>query len=91
MKDDASPFEDWDYNEYIRFAPKATNDVTGSIFFFLRDTLLRFSQRIKDLNIHFRLLNIDARALPDHLSMQESQFDRIEVGRSFLLNLLAST
>ena len=68
MRDDASPFEGWDYHKYIRFAPKATNDVMGSFFFLLRDTLLRFCQRIKDLNIHFRLFNVDARELPDHLS-----------------------
>jgi len=91
MRDEASPFEGWDYHEYIRFAPRATNDVMGSLFFFLRHTLLRFCQRIKDLNIHFRLFNIDARELPDHFSTEESLFDRIEVRKSFLLNLLAIT
>ena len=88
MKDNASPFEGWDYHEYIRFAPKATNDVIGSLFFFLRDTLLRFCKIIKDIDIHFRLFNVDARRLPDHLSMEESQFDRIEVRTSFLLILI---
>jgi hypothetical protein len=87
MRDDASPLEGWDYHEYIKFAPKATNDVMGSLFFFLRDTLLRFCHRIEDLNIHFRLLNVDARELPDHLSTEESQFDRIEVGYKFSLDL----
>ena len=91
MRDDASPLEGWDYYEYIRFAPKATNDVMGSFFFFLRDALLRFCRRIKDINIHFRLFNVDARELRDYLSTEESQFDRIEVGISFLLTLLAST
>jgi hypothetical protein len=91
MKDDASPLEGWDYHEYIRFAPKATNDVMGGFFFFLRDRLLRFCNRIKNIDIHFRLFNVDARELPDHLSMEESQFDRIEVGISFLLTVLAST
>ena len=56
----------------------------GSFFFFLRGTLSRFCQRIKDLIIHFRLLNVDTRELPDHLSTEESQFDRIEVGKPFL-------
>jgi len=42
MKDEASPFEGWDYYKYIKFALKATNDITASFFFFLRDTLLRF-------------------------------------------------
>jgi hypothetical protein len=91
IRDDASPFEGWDYYKYIRFALKATNDVTGSFFFFLRDALLRFCKRIKDIDIHFRLFNVDARELPDHLNTEESQFDRIEVGISFSLTLLAST
>ncbi|KAF4626461.1 hypothetical protein G7Y89_g11691 [Cudoniella acicularis] len=51
----------------------------GSLFFFLRDALLRFYKRIKDINIHFRLFNVDAQELPGHLSTEESQFDRIEV------------
>lgn len=79
MKDDASPFGGWDYDEYIRFSSKATNDVLGSLYFFLRDTLFRFCRRIKDLDIHFRLFNLDVRELPDYLSTEESQFDRIEV------------
>ena len=90
MRDDASPLEGWDYYEYIKFAPKATNDVMGSFFFFLRDTLLRFCERIKDIDICFRLFNVDARELPDYLSTEESQFDRIEVGISLLLTTLAS-
>ena len=60
IKDDASPLEGWDYHEYIRFAPKATNNVIGSLFFFLQDALLRFYKRIKDIDIHFRLFNVDA-------------------------------
>ncbi len=90
MKDDASPLEGWDYYEYIKFAPKATSDVIGSFFFFLRDTLLRFCERIKDTDISFRLFNVDARELPDYLSKEESQFDRIEVSISLLLTTLAS-
>jgi hypothetical protein len=91
MKYDASPLEGWDYHEYIRFAPKATNDFMDGFFFFLRDTLLRFCNRIKDIDIHFRLFNVDARELPDHLGTEESQFDYIEVGISVLLTFLAST
>ena len=84
MKDDASPLEGWEYHEYIRFAPKSTNDVMGSCFFFLKDILLRFCKRVKNINIHFRLFNVDARELPDLISMKESHFDRIEVGYKFL-------
>ena len=91
MKDDASPLEGWDYFEFIKFAPKATNDVIGSFFFFLRDKLLRFCERIKDTNICFRLFNVDARELPGYFATEESHFDRIEVGRNLLFNTLANT
>ncbi len=83
MKDDAGPFEGWDYYEYTKFAPKATNDVIGSLFFFLRDMLSRFCKRIKTIDIHFQLFNVDARMVPGYLDTQESQFDRIEVGIGF--------
>ena len=90
IKDDASPLEGWDYYEYIKFAPKATNNIMGGFFFFLRNTLLRFCKRIKDIDIYFRLFNIDARELPDHLSTEKSQFDRIEVIICLLLSILIS-
>jgi hypothetical protein len=79
MKDNASPLGGWDYDEYIKFSPKATNDLLGSLFFFLRETLSRFCKRVKDLDIDFRLFNVDARELPTYLISEESQFDRIEV------------
>jgi hypothetical protein len=91
MRDDSSPLEGWDYHEYIKFAPTATNDIMGSFFFFLKDTLLRFCHCIKGVNIHFRLYNVDARELPGYFSTEQSQFDRIEVSKSFLSNLRAST
>jgi len=85
MKDDASPLEGWNYYEYIRFASKATSDVMGSFFYFLSDTFLQFCKRTKDVDIHFRLFNVDARELPNYLDTEESQFDCIEVGIEFLV------
>ncbi|KAH8681939.1 hypothetical protein BX600DRAFT_429841 [Xylariales sp. PMI_506] len=79
MKDDAGPLEGWNHYEYIRFASRATNDIIGSLFFFLRDMLSRFCNRMKDANIHFTLFNVDAQELPRHLNIRESQFDCIEV------------
>ena len=90
MKDDASPFEGWNYYEYTRFAQKARFAVEGSFFSFLGDTLWRFCKRIKDIDISFRLFNVDARVLPGLLSTEESQFDRIEVGTRLRLSKLAS-
>lgn len=78
MLDDACPLQGWDYNEYIKFAPEATNDVMGSFFYFLRDTFLQFCKRIEDVDVQFRLFNVDARELPSYLS--GTRFDCIEVG-----------
>ena len=84
MVDEASPFLGWDCEEYLKFSPKASNDVLGSFYFFLRHTLLRFCRRIKELDIHFHLSNIDARILPAYLSAEDPRlFDRIEVCFAF--------
>jgi hypothetical protein len=45
----------------------------------MRETLLGFCNRIKDIDLHFRLFSVDARELPAHLSADEYQFGRIEV------------
>lgn len=91
MKDDASPLEGWDYDEYIKFAPKAANDVMGSFFFFLRDMFLRFCKRLKDIDVHFRLFNVDAQELPNYVGMKECCFDCIEVDMIPLLTIPACT
>jgi hypothetical protein len=86
MQDDACPLQGWDYDEYMKFASKATNDVMGSFFFFLRDTLLSFCKRIRGIDMHFRLFNVDARVLPSYLSTEESRFDCVEVNHKTCLN-----
>ena len=90
MKDDASPLEGWDHHDYRIFAPKASNDVMGSFYLFLRDMLSRFCNRIKEIDIHFQLFNIDAQELPRYLSTEGSQFDHIEVSISTLSESLVS-
>jgi hypothetical protein len=84
MQDDACPLQGWDYNEYMKFASKAANDVMGSFFFFLRDTLLSFCNRIRGIDMHIRLFNVDARVLPGYLSTEESRFDCVEVSISLV-------
>ncbi|KAF1994316.1 hypothetical protein P154DRAFT_586027 [Amniculicola lignicola CBS 123094] len=76
MADSADPLGGWCYKEYIQHATIARNDVYGSLFFFLRDQLLRFCIRLKQVNIAFRFLNCDARDLCLHCHFR---FDRIEV------------
>ena len=78
MKDSASPLGGRDSAEYLQFAPAAKNDLLGSLFYFLRNIFSRFCQRLKDLDIHFRLLSVDARELLLHLGEEQSQFDSIE-------------
>lgn len=82
MGDDANAMEGWDYAEMIQHAGKAKNDVMGAFFFFLRDILLRFCNKVQDVDIHFYAFNMDALQIPNYLSQgkADSTFDRIEVG-----------
>ncbi|KAI5866987.1 hypothetical protein GGS23DRAFT_299667 [Durotheca rogersii] len=78
MKDDADPISGWDIAEVmkVRYGP-ATNDIYGKICSFIRDVLLRFHQRLKNLDLSFELFNVDARDLSNYTGSR--LFDRIEV------------
>ncbi|KAF2869222.1 hypothetical protein BDV95DRAFT_499175 [Massariosphaeria phaeospora] len=78
MRDDASPLAGWEYKEHIRWAPMAVNDVTGSLFFYIKDVLLHFCQRVHKPGIHFGLHCVNATVLPSHLKNHRA-FDRIEI------------
>ncbi|KAF2258559.1 hypothetical protein CC78DRAFT_426128, partial [Lojkania enalia] len=77
MKDDSNPLEGWDPAEHTKFTPHAKNDLYGSFFFYLRDVLLHFCQSLENMNIEFRLLNLDAKWLP--MYFDKMLFDRIEI------------
>jgi hypothetical protein len=82
MMDSADPFQGWSVNSVFQKLPPAKNDLYGGLSFYIRDILLQFCHRIRNLNVNFRLVQHDARVLPDVLNqsgMGKDYFDRIEV------------
>jgi hypothetical protein len=55
----------------------AKADIYGKLFHYLRSVLRAFLDRIASLKVSFRLLQVDVRLLPGHLT--DGTFDRIEV------------
>ncbi|KAF2704138.1 hypothetical protein K504DRAFT_442126 [Pleomassaria siparia CBS 279.74] len=82
MKDDADPLDGWFHREIIKHLPAAKNDMLGCLFFFLRDVLLDFCNRVQKCKMAFQLFAVNAVYLP-RLFNKTSQgallFDRIEV------------
>jgi hypothetical protein len=78
MRDDASPLNGWSAHEVAGTSSgAATSDVYGKLFYYLRATFQSFISRISSLNVSFRLFQIDALGLPDHLGGES--FSRVEV------------
>lgn len=83
MLDSADPLEGWPIDEIIEKAPPAKNDMYGSLFFYLQDTLGLFCRRMGGLKVSIQLFQVDARKLPSIINrdgMDQCSFDRIEVG-----------
>lgn len=59
-----------------------SNDIYGKLFYYLRTELRAFALRLSDLQVSFRLFQVDAIYLPNHL--ETSSFSRIEV-RMYLM------
>jgi hypothetical protein len=82
MMDSADPLEGWPVYAVFKKLPLAKNDLYGALSFYVQDTLLQFCKTIQNLNINFRLFQLDAREFPDILNqsrMSKAYFDRIEV------------
>ena len=82
MMDSADPFQGWPVNSVFQKLPLAKNDLYGGLLFYVQDILLQFCKRIRNLNVNFKLFQLDARVLPDVLNqsgMGKDYFDRIEV------------
>jgi hypothetical protein len=89
MTDSADPLNGWHYSEYLPHAQAAKEDVYGALFFFVKQLLQRFCDRLRTNDILFRLYNVDASELPKYLTPRdkpENVFDRIEV--RFLLHFV---
>ncbi|KAI1394162.1 uncharacterized protein F4822DRAFT_39208 [Hypoxylon trugodes] len=79
LKDDAEPLSGWLKSEVLAVSTgSATNDVYGKLSFLLKDLLIDFHGRLKNMNVAFQLSNINAEGLSGHLG-QSVTFDRIEV------------
>ncbi|KAI0406420.1 hypothetical protein F4802DRAFT_95860 [Xylaria palmicola] len=79
MMDSADPTASWPMKSFLQFnAGPATNDAYGKLYFYLRDLFVKFHHRLRSLPVTFKLLHLDARALPTTLA--GNRFDRIDVG-----------
>ncbi|KAH7111343.1 hypothetical protein B0J11DRAFT_412301, partial [Dendryphion nanum] len=63
MMDDADPLNGWAYSEYIKYVLVTKNDIYGAFFFYLRDMLLAFCERVRSCRVSFQLLAVNAVAL----------------------------
>ncbi|TVY40387.1 hypothetical protein LSUB1_G002857 [Lachnellula subtilissima] len=81
MMDSANPVQGWPVKDWVNKAP-AKKDIYGSLFIYIRKVLLRFCQRITELDVQFQLLQVNALKLPETIKIcgvGKHSFDRIEV------------
>ncbi|MCJ1307220.1 hypothetical protein MMC25_000866 [Agyrium rufum] len=80
--DSADPLDGYSVTEVVQKAPLAKNDIYGSLFLYLQDTILKFCKQVKRLKVSFQLFQTDAVRLPSMIQQREmskTRFDRIEV------------
>ncbi|KAG6021187.1 hypothetical protein E4U41_002604 [Claviceps citrina] len=77
----AEPLSEWPM-EFLDMSVKdfvAVNDVYGKMFYYLRDMLVQFQKRCRQLRLEIELCCLDELSLPCALVMQpRDKFDRIE-------------
>ncbi|KAF4438482.1 hypothetical protein F53441_12776 [Fusarium austroafricanum] len=78
LHDMADPLAGWSAKD-VEATPigHATSDIYGKLFYHIKYTIKSFLERISNLSLAIRLLNVDARHLPAHLGPE--RFDRIDV------------
>ena len=80
LKDSADPIDGWAFKDVMdTFIGALINDVYGKLYFYIKDVLTSFRQRVQTLKISFNLFQADARSLTEYLS--RGTFARIEVGQ----------
>ncbi|KAA8576352.1 hypothetical protein EYC84_006485 [Monilinia fructicola] len=82
MMDSADPLDGWAFEEFLSNPPPARNDIYGSLYFYLQYQLRNFCERIRNLQVHFQLFELDALDLPGLMKergIEKQHFDRIEV------------
>ncbi|KAG5643369.1 hypothetical protein DXG03_001017 [Asterophora parasitica] len=87
MRDSDSPLTGWDVPlvfAHARSSGLNRADVYGCLFFYVKDQLVQFATKLRDLNISIHLTPLDARNIPDIIKRGELRpfsfgcFDRIE-------------
>ncbi|CAI6332930.1 unnamed protein product [Periconia digitata] len=79
MNHSADPLNGWLHTDYMKKSRIAEADVYGGLFFFLRDLLLDFCNRLQNTRIEFQFYSMDAADLPTYLRPEGLAFDRIEI------------
>jgi hypothetical protein len=78
MHDNADPLNGWSSKEVEDSSSgPATADIYGKLLYHVRSVLRAFVIRRSSLQISFRLFQLDASDLPDHL--EGGSYNRIEV------------
>jgi hypothetical protein len=78
MHDNADPLSGWDLKVVEDCSSgTATSDIYGKLFYHLRAVLQAFLSRLSGFQASFRLLQLDASNIPDHV--ESGTFGRIEV------------
>jgi hypothetical protein len=78
MLDDAGPLAGWFGPEVWKTnAGRATNDIYGKLFVYVRSLLLSFVQRLRNIGTEFGIHNLNATNLPKALGT--TRFARIDV------------
>lgn len=79
MKDNADPLDGWSLEDVADVSSgPATADIYGKLFYYIRQLLRSFLDRLSSLDVSFKLFQVDASFLPDHFELDA--FSRIEVG-----------
>lgn len=80
MKDNADPLYGWSSKEVEDSSSgPASADIYGKLFYHIRAVLRAFLLRLSGLPVSFRLFQVDASDLPNHL--EDGSCSRIEVRR----------
>ena len=78
MHDNADPLNGWDLKDVETTASgPASADIYGKLYYHVRSVLRAFLARLSVSQVSFRLFQLDASDLPDHL--KSNHFSRIEV------------
>ncbi|KAF2714991.1 hypothetical protein K504DRAFT_395900 [Pleomassaria siparia CBS 279.74] len=77
MDDKADPLAGWCIRDVNKMSSRATLDLYGNLFAYLRDELGKFLDRLVSVKIDFQLYCLDVRDLPPHLD--HKAYNRIEV------------